>query len=73
MRAEWIARGVPSVPGTLVHRWQLHGSIHPKHVVVSIINRIDDSRVLTHATPSLIAYKTMGMTDLKIVTGKNFG
>jgi len=32
----------------------------PKHVVVSIINRIQDSCVLTYPTPSLIAYNTTG-------------
>ena len=37
----------------------------PKHVI-SIINRIQDSCVLTYPTPSLIAYNTKWMTHLKV-------
>jgi len=36
----------------------------PKHVVVSIINRIQESCVLTYPTPSIIAYNTAGMMQL---------
>jgi len=36
----------------------------PKHVV-SIINRIQDSCVLTYPTPSLFTYNTTGMLQLK--------
>ena len=39
----------------------------PKHVVVSIINRIQDSCVLTYRTPSLIAYNSTGMMHIRIV------
>ena len=40
----------------------------PKHVVVSIINRIQDSCVLTYPTPSLIAYNTAVVMHLKMGT-----
>jgi len=42
----------------------------PKHVVVSIINRTQDSCVLTYPTPSLIASNTKGMVRLQIGFGR---
>ena len=45
----------------------------PKHVVVSIINRTQDSCVLTYPTPSLIAYNTTGMMHLKTVKPLKMG
>ena len=41
--------------------WPEDGPQWPKHVVVSKINRIQDSCVLNYTTPSLIAYNTTGM------------
>ena len=46
--------------------WPEDGPQWPKHVVVSIINRIQNSCVLTYPTPSLIVYNTTGMMHLKI-------
>ena len=49
--------------------WPEDGPRWPKHVVISIINRIQDRCVLTYPTPSLIAYNTTGMMHLKISIG----
>ena len=46
--------------------WPEDGPQWPKHVVVSIINRIKDSCILTYPTPSLIAYNTTGMMHVNI-------
>jgi len=48
--------------------WPEDGPQWPKHVVVSTINRIQDSCVLTYPTPSLITYRTTGKMNLKIET-----
>ena len=40
--------------------WPEDGPQWPKHVVVSIINRIQDSCVLTYPTPSLVLFKSFG-------------
>ena len=45
--------------------WPEDGPQWPKHVVVSIINRIQDSCVVTCPTPFLIAYSTTGMLHPK--------
>ena len=46
--------------------WPEDGPQWPKHVV-STINKIQDSCVLTYPTPSLIAYNTTGMMDQKLL------
>ena len=46
--------------------WPKNGPQWPKHVVVSIINKIQDSCVLTYPTHYLIAYSTAGMIHLQI-------
>ena len=49
-----------------IYWWPEDGPQWPKHVVVSTINRIQDSCVVTYRTPSLIAYNTTGMIHLQI-------
>jgi len=46
--------------------WSEEGPQWPKHVVISIINRIQESCVLTYPTLSLIAKNTTGMMQLTI-------
>jgi len=46
--------------------WPYDGPQCPKHVVI-IVNKIQDSCVLTYPTPSLITYNTTGMMHLKII------
>jgi len=46
--------------------WHEDGPQWLKNVITSIINRIQDSCVLTYPTPYLIAYNTTGMMHLEI-------
>ena len=48
--------------------WPEEGQHWPKHVVISIINKIQDSCVLTYPAPSLIAYDTTAMINLNTCT-----
>ena len=55
--------GELGVSQAFLARWYIGGSY--MDIVVSIINRIQDSCVVTYPIPSLIAYNTGGMMHLK--------
>ena len=62
MRGVCVLSGDLGVPQAFMEGWYIGGGY--MDVVVSTINRIQDSCVLTYRTPSLITCNTKGMLHL---------